>query len=368
MAPCCNRCGNIRLGYCSNIRCRQEEQQEKEREKEAQVVGQKKRIAADCSKRGCKKRGGRKALAPAGPCQAQEVDQRKKIAADCSERSCKKRGGKKALVPAGPCQAQEVDRRKKIAADCSERSCKKRGGKKALAPAGPCQGKAQVVGHTFQKITSMAHHTETKEAKQVEADEEDDQQFTYLEKKHKRGTPDSPTKSPPSKKTSSNQTNARPSQQSNVFFEEQEGARCGKHALNNALGHRYFDTADMQDAAETFIWENPELGDDIERHISPDGDYSIETMMMALRTAAMKKFGRLSWQMRDTRATSIRDLEDCVGAVQNHNNRHWVALRRAGENFLYVDSLNRAKQATILTTEQLEATLRAHPTYAIREI
>ena len=126
------------------------------------MVGQKKRIAADCSKRGCKKRGGRKALAPAGPCQAQEVDQRKKIAADCSERSCKKRGGKKALVPAGPCQAQEVDRRKKIAADCSERSCKKRGGKKALAPAGPCQGKAQVVGHTFQKITSMAHHTVTR--------------------------------------------------------------------------------------------------------------------------------------------------------------------------------------------------------------
>ena len=190
----------------------------------------------------------------------------------------------------------------------------------------------------------------------------------WQKNKGKRGTPDSPTECPPSKKTTSDQANSRPSEQSNIFFEKQQQARCGQHALNNALGNHYFDTADMEQAARTFLWENLEIGDDLERHISPEGDYSIEVMMMALRTTALKKFGRLCWHMRDRRATSASDLEDCVGAVQNHHNRHWVALKRIGESFWYLDSQSQAQQATSISREELEAALRAHPTYAIHDI
>ena len=72
--------------------------------------------------------------------------------------------------------------------------------------------------------------------------------------------------------------------------------------------------------------------------------------------------------MRDHRATCIADLEDCLGAVQNHNGRHWVALRRSGHAFLYLDSLSRDAYPKRLSVEEAEATMRAHPTYAVQEL
>ena len=111
------------------------------------------------------------------------------------------------------------------------------------------------------------------------------------------------------------------------FFERQEQLRCGLHALNNALGSHYFDAVDMPRAAQAFLFENNELRDNIQDHLEPEGDYSIEIMSMALRTKAMQAFGQLRWEMDIQHAMTVEDLHGCIGAVVNLQGRHWVALR-----------------------------------------
>ncbi|CAE7414099.1 unnamed protein product, partial [Symbiodinium necroappetens] len=93
------------------------------------------------------------------------------------------------------------------------------------------------------------------------------------------------------------------------FFEKQEAARCGQHALNNALGFQFCTADDMRHAAETFLFENPDLQDELNMHAGAGGDYSIEVMMMALRSPAMARYDRVRWCMRDHRATCVADLE-----------------------------------------------------------
>lgn len=150
------------------------------------------------------------------------------------------------------------------------------------------------------------------------------------------------------------------------FFERQVELRCGIHALNNSLGFHLVNAQDMVYAADAFLFENQELADNVQDHLVPEGDYSIEVMSMVLRTKAMAAFGQLCWQMEDRRAMNIKDLEGCVGAVQHRNGRHWVALRPAEETFLLLDSLE--EQPRDLTVGQLEEILSSHPTYAVRRL
>ena len=67
----------------------------------------------------------------------------------------------------------------------------------------------------------------------------------------------------------------------------------------------------MTHAAETFLFENPDLGDNMQDHLAPAGDYSIEVMSMVLRTKAMAEFGQLRWQMDIQRKTSVAALVQC---------------------------------------------------------
>ena len=151
------------------------------------------------------------------------------------------------------------------------------------------------------------------------------------------------------------------------YFEKQAELRCGIHALNNALGARHFDVSDLEQAVAAFLEENWELGDDANLHMGPGGDYSIEVLLMAVRTKAMQAFDRLCWEMSDRRALRVEDLHECLGAIQNRNGRHWVALKRWGDNqFLYLDSLKDGP--TLLCHTELEQSLQQHPTYSIRAI
>ena len=60
-----------------------------------------------------------------------------------------------------------------------------------------------------------------------------------------------------------------------------------------------------------------------------------------------------------------QDQRGCIGAVQNLNNRHWVAIRQVEANFLYCDSLEGGPRQM---PEELDALLAVHPTYALRYI
>ncbi|CAE7243226.1 pfh1 [Symbiodinium sp. KB8] len=158
-------------------------------------------------------------------------------------------------------------------------------------------------------------------------------------------------------------SNLTPNSSQPEYFERQDALRCGIHALNNALGFHFIDARDMTRAADAFLFENQELYDNVQDHVAPEGDYSIEVMSMVLRTKAMEVFGQLRWEMDIQRAMTVRDLEGCVGAVQ-HRHSHWVALRRTGEDFRYLDSLE--AQPRDLTAGQLEEILSSHPTYGVR--
>ena len=161
--------------------------------------------------------------------------------------------------------------------------------------------------------------------------------------------------------------NAQQVEAASCYFERQVELRCGIHALNNALGARHFDVSDLEQAVAAFLEENWELGDDANLHMGPGGDYSIEVLLMAVRTKAMQAFDRLCWEMSDRRALRAEDLNECLGAIQNRNGRHWVALKHWGDSgFLYLDSMKDGP--TLLSHAELEASLQQHPTYSIREV
>ena len=117
--------------------------------------------------------------------------------------------------------------------------------------------------------------------------------------------------------------------------------RCRIHALNNMLGFHLVSPQDMTEAAEAFLFENRKLENNIQDHLAPAGDYLIEVLNMVLRTKAMQEYRQLCWEMSDRRAMMLRDLNNCVGAVVNLRGRHWVALRRVEDEFIYLDSLSR---------------------------
>ena len=60
---------------------------------------------------------------------------------------------------------------------------------------------------------------------------------------------------------------------------------------------------------------------------------------------------------------TVRDLSGSVGAMINLHGRHWVALKRFEENFVYLDSMEAYPRD--LTAGQLEEILLSHPTYAM---
>ncbi|CAJ1362360.1 unnamed protein product, partial [Effrenium voratum] len=150
-----------------------------------------------------------------------------------------------------------------------------------------------------------------------------------------------------------------------VYFERQERALCGLHALNNALGAKHFSSKDMVGAAELFLVENAELSDVLADHVDQEnGWYSIETMCTALRAKSMQLFGKATWELSLEPVVSASQLVKATGAVQNREN-HWVAYKATtrGE-LLLLDSLQPAAQ--LIAEEEFLTQLASYPgTYLI---
>ncbi|CAJ1367210.1 unnamed protein product [Effrenium voratum] len=150
-----------------------------------------------------------------------------------------------------------------------------------------------------------------------------------------------------------------------VYFERQERALCGLHALHNALGAKHFSSKDMVGAAELFLVENAELSDVLADHVDQEnGWYSIETMCAALRAKSMQQFGKATWELSLEPVVSASQLVKATGAVQNREN-HWVAYKATtrGE-LLLLDSLQPAAQ--LIAEEEFLTQLASYPgTYLI---
>ena len=134
----------------------------------------------------------------------------------------------------------------------------------------------------------------------------------------------------------------------NHYFERQQLALCGMHALNNALGQRLFCPEDFTQAVDT-LEEEAAVPDahyvaavpfDRDAHIGPRGWYSDEAIGMVLRQSARYQMllAPLAGDNLDILAAA-----DIPGAIVNMNNTHWVALRFVNNAFWLLDSLREPK-------------------------
>jgi hypothetical protein len=125
------------------------------------------------------------------------------------------------------------------------------------------------------------------------------------------------------------------------YFERQVLARCGLHALNNAMGIAFLDPEDMDRALEVYLNENYIEGniEDPQIHISQTGWFSEAVMATALRVKHNLFKLNLDDPIQDNIDSMHRIFSDLVlGVVVNIDNRHWIAYRCVDEQIWKLDS------------------------------
>ena len=142
------------------------------------------------------------------------------------------------------------------------------------------------------------------------------------------------------------------------FFQQQEAAHCGMHALNNALGSAVFSPASMEAAVANYMQEMDGIDYAVEEHIGPGGWYSAQVLYTALFAQG------LALDM-DNRVLNQQQAHGASTFIQNWRNRHWVAYRWGPDGHIYLlDSMARGPKQ--ITDEEFSASLLLHPTYAVR--
>ena len=66
------------------------------------------------------------------------------------------------------------------------------------------------------------------------------------------------------------------------FFQRQEAAHCGMHALNNSLGEALFTPASMKTAAQSYLQEMQGIDEARSEHIRAGGWYSVQVLYAAV--------------------------------------------------------------------------------------
>ena len=147
-----------------------------------------------------------------------------------------------------------------------------------------------------------------------------------------------------------------------LHFETQNAKRCGRHALNNALGGEVLlQNSDLTEAcdvviAESFIPDdNGCLSDPQSRadHELANGWYSEAVLAMALRRTMQY---RLLLQPLSQNPHILADPA-IAGAIVNKDNEHWVALKRVDGHIWLLDSCH---TPVVLTDDAYLAFIRAH--------
>jgi hypothetical protein len=140
------------------------------------------------------------------------------------------------------------------------------------------------------------------------------------------------------------------------FFEPQESARCGKHALNNILGSPTFTNDDLHTACLQVV---SETGMDEEEHENADGFYSHSVLCRALQNIVPPLFRLLLRQTTAAEVGALRENPSISGALVNQNDAHWTAVVKHNGFLWYVDSL---KQPAIMEDMDYAAMLQRWPT------
>ena len=141
------------------------------------------------------------------------------------------------------------------------------------------------------------------------------------------------------------------------FFQRQQAARCGMHALNNALGQAAFRSQDMETAAEGYLQALQGIDNARDEHVRPGGWYSVQVLYAAL-------FNRGYRLNIDAPIRSMQQAHLVPALVQNWHNQHWVAYRWGHDDAIYrLDSMDSGPRR--MSEDEFEASLATHWTYAI---
>lgn len=122
------------------------------------------------------------------------------------------------------------------------------------------------------------------------------------------------------------------------YFETQEEARCGRHALNNIVGAAVFTNSDLTEACEYFLDEylaTHGIRAPRHHHEKRQGWYSSEVLARTLTNHSME----LLLEPLHRNPDRLFD-EDILGAVVNQGNAHWVALKYVDHCVWLLDSLD----------------------------
>ena len=125
-----------------------------------------------------------------------------------------------------------------------------------------------------------------------------------------------------------------------MFFERQQGRRCGLHAVHNLLRSADISSADMDAAA---AWCAGSSEDVVRNHRSSAGDWSMDTLRRVLsergydvkRAVAVRTTG-VRWDVAPM--SELLEDENVVGFILQSKN-HYACLRKEGAGWHFCDSL-----------------------------
>ena len=149
-----------------------------------------------------------------------------------------------------------------------------------------------------------------------------------------------------------------------AYFERQVAARCGLHALNNAIGYAFLDAAQLEDAADIYLADANSDGLVEERadHIRRTGWYSEAVLSYALRLKGHLFSLNLDNQLLDDTDRPLRIFDDTVrGVVVNMDNEHWVAFRHVEGKIWQLDS---TQAPWIVTYDEFLAFIATYESHA----
>ena len=131
------------------------------------------------------------------------------------------------------------------------------------------------------------------------------------------------------------------------YFERQVQARCGLHALNNAIGGPMFNVDDMTSARKAYLAELHREGitERREDHEKPNGWYSAEIMAFVIEAKftdhRLDHCDRIHFDATNPiqieTASRIYDPQVC-GIIVNKDEAHWVTFRLVDNHIWLLDS------------------------------
>jgi hypothetical protein len=144
------------------------------------------------------------------------------------------------------------------------------------------------------------------------------------------------------------------------YVEQQQEARCGKHALNNVVGSPTFVDEDMEAACSEVL---AETGDPQDYHLRVGGWYSHSVLGAVLQRTIPPMWRMLISPLEATDFPQVLHDDLIIGSVVNMDNHHWIGIAKHRGCLWKVDSKERPQ---VLSEGEYKALLRRHPlTFAI---